>query len=65
MGDGVGESVGIGEEPCKKRGAASAMIADAVSDGRAAFEPLWVSRRLSLLRGWSDGNQEDSEELLA
>src|SRR3954449_12607092 len=28
-------------------------------------EPRRVSRRLQLLRGWSHGNQEDSEELLA
>src|SRR3712207_4399672 len=28
------------------------------------FEPPRVSRRLRLLRGWSHGNQEDSEELL-
>ena len=27
-------------------------------------EPRRVSRRLQLLRGWSHGNQEDSEELL-
>jgi hypothetical protein len=31
----------------------------------AAIEPPQVSRRLQLLRGWSHGNQEDSEELLA
>ena len=29
------------------------------------FEPRRVSRRLRLLRGWSHGNQENSEELLA
>jgi hypothetical protein len=28
-------------------------------------EPRRFSRRLRLLRGWSHGNQEDSEELLA
>src|SRR3954470_5957117 len=28
-------------------------------------EPPRVSRRLRLLRGWSHGNQENSEELLA
>ena len=30
----------------------------------ASTEPPRVSRRLRLLRGWSHGNQEDSEELL-
>jgi hypothetical protein len=29
------------------------------------YEPRRVSRRLRLLRGWSHGNQENSEELLA
>ena len=33
-GDGVGESIGIDEEPCKKRGTASAIFADAVAEGR-------------------------------
>src|SRR4051794_22271457 len=32
---------------------------------RLKGEPPRVSRRLPLLRGWSHGNQEDSEELLA
>jgi transposase len=31
----------------------------------AENEPRRVSRRLRLLRGWSHGNQEDSEELRA
>ena len=32
---------------------------------RIGLEPRRVSRRLRLLRGWSHGNQENSEELLA
>jgi transposase len=34
-------------------------------DARSQGEPRRVSRRLRLLRGWSHGNQENSEELLA
>src|SRR3954451_2464181 len=33
--------------------------------GIAESEPRRVFRRLRLLRGWSHGNQENSEELLA
>ena len=43
-------------------------MSGAVTDRPAlhdALEPRRVSRRLRLLRGWSHGNQENSEELLA
>src|SRR5215211_4053859 len=38
---------------------------DLTGTALAGREPPRVSRRLPLLRGWSHGNQEDSEELLA